>query len=110
MAFTVVYLSCLSNQVMCLLFVIYPPNGFHFSHLRRYIFFPLHRAACGILVPQPRIEPGPLAVKAQNPNHWTAREFPRRDFLKFGFIYRSYLFLCNQMSFFLSYSDLSIES
>ena len=33
--------------------------------------------AGGILVPQPGIEPGPLAVKAQNPNHWTAREFPK---------------------------------
>ena len=25
--------------------------------------------ACGILVPQLRIEPGPSAVKAPNPNH-----------------------------------------
>ena len=32
---------------------------------------------CGlwILVPQPGIEPGPLAVKAPSPNHWTTREF-----------------------------------
>ena len=29
----------------------------------------------GILVPQPGIEPGPPAVEAQSPNHWTAREF-----------------------------------
>ena len=28
------------------------------------------------LVPRPGIEPGPLAVRAQCPNHWTAREFP----------------------------------
>ena len=38
------------------------------------------RKACGILVPWPGIEPVPwhsLAVKAQSPNHWTAREFPR---------------------------------
>ena len=32
--------------------------------------------ACGILVPQPGIEPGPSAVKAPSPNHWSAREFP----------------------------------
>ena len=32
--------------------------------------------ACGILIPWPGIEPGSLAMKAQNPNHWTAREFP----------------------------------
>ena len=32
--------------------------------------------ACGILAPQPGIEPGPSAVKASSPNHWTARELP----------------------------------
>ena len=30
----------------------------------------------GILAPQPRNEPGPLAVKAWSPNHWTTGEFP----------------------------------
>ena len=33
---------------------------------------------CSILVPQPRIEPGSLLVKVQRPNHWAAREFPRK--------------------------------
>ena len=28
--------------------------------------------ACRILVPQPGIQPGPLAGKAQSPNHWMA--------------------------------------
>lgn len=32
--------------------------------------------ACGILVPQSGIEPEPLAVKAQSPNHWATRVFP----------------------------------
>ena len=32
---------------------------------------------CGILVPRPGFEPGPLAVKAQSPNHWTSREVPK---------------------------------
>ena len=32
--------------------------------------------ACGILVPQPGIEPTPPAVEAQSRNHWTAREVP----------------------------------
>ena len=41
-----------------------------------YFLIWLHHAACGILVPQPGIEPMPSAVKAQSPNHWTAREFP----------------------------------
>ena len=31
-------------------------------------------ASYGILVPQPGIEPVPLAVKAQNLNHWTTRK------------------------------------
>ena len=38
------------------------------------IFFFLYHVACGILVPQPGIEPRPLAVKEQSPNHWTTRE------------------------------------
>ena len=38
--------------------------------------------ACGILVPQPGIEPRPLAGKTQSPNHWNIREFPIFGFLK----------------------------
>ena len=45
-------------------------------------FFWLCRKACGILVPRPGIEPGPSAVKARSPNHWTAREFPNIPGLK----------------------------
>ena len=41
-------------------------------------FWPSHMA-CGILVPRPGIEPGLSAVKARSPNHWTTREFPKRD-------------------------------
>ena len=33
------------------------------------------QATCVILVPQPGIEPEPLAVKAWSPNHWTAKAF-----------------------------------
>ena len=36
---------------------------------------------CGILVPQPGIEPGPSAVKVQSPNNWSASEFLILDFL-----------------------------
>ena len=42
--------------------------------------------ACAILVPQPGIEPAPLVVKAQSPNHWTAREFPVLGLLFFFFL------------------------
>ena len=41
---------------------------------------------CRILVPQPGIEPTPLAVKAWSPNHWTAREFPAAALFKEGFL------------------------
>ena len=30
--------------------------------------------ACGILVPQPGIKPGPSALGAQSLSHWTTRE------------------------------------
>ena len=33
-------------------------------------------APCGILLQGPQSKSVPLAVKVQNPNHWTAREFP----------------------------------
>ena len=32
--------------------------------------------AFGILVPPPGMKPGPLAVRAWSPNHWTVREVP----------------------------------
>ena len=31
---------------------------------------------CGILVPQPGMEPVPPTVEAQGVNHWTIREVP----------------------------------
>ena len=39
-------------------------------------YFDYPRVAFRIFVPQPAIEPGPLAVEVWSPNHWTAREFP----------------------------------
>ena len=57
-----------------------PAFGNHKSDLFFYDFVCLFvfaaPAACGILVPQPGIEPGPLAVKMPSPNHQTARELP----------------------------------
>ena len=42
-----------------------------------FFFFPWsHHAACGILVRQPGIEPGPSAVKARSPNYCATREAP----------------------------------
>ena len=53
--------------LLCFLFVL------HFFFF--LIFWP-HQVACGILVPQPGIEPVPPAVEAQSLNHRTAREVP----------------------------------
>ena len=38
------------------------------------LFFWLGQVACGILVPQPGIKPGPLALGAQSLNLWTNRQ------------------------------------
>ena len=35
---------------------------------------------CGVLIPQPGIEPRPIAVKGPSLNDWTAREFPSLSF------------------------------
>ena len=43
-------------------------------------FFWPHLTACGILVPWPGIELGPSAKKAQSPDYWTTREFPKQSF------------------------------
>ena len=41
------------------------------------LFFWMCCTACRILVPWPRIEPGPSAVKVPSPNHWTIGEVPQ---------------------------------
>ena len=49
----------------------------------------------GILIPQPGIEPGPLEVKAQSPNHWTTGEFSSLHFLMGGQPLTQPFVLCN---------------
>ena len=48
-------------------------------------FWP-YRTACGILVPQPEIEPAPPAVEARSLNHWTTREVPAIFLQSFTFL------------------------
>ena len=60
-------------------------------------FFGQFRTACGILVPQPEIQPRPLAVKAQSPNDWTTKEFPKQWFL----LYVSFDIYVSNTRFFL---------
>ena len=45
-----------------------------------FFFFWPRRAACGILVPRPGIEPMPPALRAWSLNHWTASEVPSQLF------------------------------
>lgn len=44
------------------------------SSLILFFFSFLHCVACGILVPQSRIEPMHPEVEAQTANHWASRE------------------------------------
>ena len=53
-----------------------PPHCLSLTDVNHLLFSWPHCAACGILVPRPGIEPGPPAVKAPRPNHWTSREVP----------------------------------
>ena len=50
------------------------------------LFFFCHVVACGILVPQPGIEPTPPAVEARRLNHWTTREVPSSSTFKVGIL------------------------
>ena len=44
--------------------------------MRIFFFFWLCHTASWTLAPGPGIKPGPMAMKVQHPNYWTARKFP----------------------------------
>ena len=71
--------SCydLCHRIFCLCF---PLSFIVFGLKFRFFIFWPHLAACGIFVPQLGVEPAPLAVKTQSPNHWTSREFPETPY------------------------------
>ena len=50
--------------------------GLHWCNMFVFFFF-FCPMACGILVSQPGIKPGPLAVKVWCLNHWITRQYPR---------------------------------
>ena len=57
-----------------------------------------HRATCGMLVPCPGIEPIPLAMIAQSPNQWIARESQiPQNYLKESFHFFLHVFLIFQI-------------
>ena len=47
-----------------------------------FLLVSVEPCSSGILVPQPRIKPAPLAVRAQSSDHWAARELLWSLFLK----------------------------
>ena len=47
-----------------------------FLIFKKIVFIYGHTSTCGILVPQPRIEPTSPTFEAQSLNHWTTREVP----------------------------------
>ena len=51
-------------------------------YFRIFLFFFFGLPVCGILIPPPGVEPVPLALEGQSPNHWTTRKFPTSEFLK----------------------------
>ena len=53
-----------------------PSISLNLSFFLTYFFFPLCSAACGVLVPQLRIEPVSPALEAQSLNRWTAMGVP----------------------------------
>ena len=73
-------ISCIGRQILyhwCQLFAIYISlMKCLLRSLAYFLFIYFCCMACGFLIPWPKTEPRPLAVKAQSPNHWTAREFP----------------------------------
>ena len=66
---TVMQVASGCEDDFCFLFIL-------FTFPIHYFFSTLGCKACGILVPQPEIEPVPPAVEEQTPNYWITREVP----------------------------------
>lgn len=52
-------------------FILVQARKKNLRHSSFFLFWP-HCMVCGTLVTQPRIEPGPSAMKVWSPNHWIA--------------------------------------
>ena len=64
-----------------------------------------------MLAPRPGINPGPPAVEARSPNHWTAREIPISFLIGTSFIISEadyFQFFGNPLSF-MFIANLSME-
>ena len=74
------------SSAYLILLIIHPAIFFFIVSLFIYLFiFIFYLAALGLscsmrdLVPWPGIEPGPPALGAQSPSHWTTREVPTQQ-------------------------------
>ena len=69
--------DCLGSPVhipLLVSFASHNPNHFIFIFIYLFIFkFWPHCVSCGILLPQPRIDPASPALGAWSLNHWTTR-------------------------------------
>ena len=66
--------------------------------------------ACGILIPQPGIEPRPMAVKTQSPKHQTTRELPLELYLVlFPRTFPGHFIICKS-NLCLSHQVLEVQS
>ena len=70
---------CIPIRVSKFILLLSLQNPMGFVCLFFLSFFLALLDGCGILVPQPGVEPGALAVRTLRPSYWTAREF--RDFI-----------------------------
>ena len=64
-----------------------------------FFFFLVVLQGSWILVPRPGTEPVPPALEAQSPDHWTAREVPRRCIWNFQDNYHLYKFYLKNSRF-----------
>ena len=71
----------ISYWYWCFSFSVRVTSGLFFLSLS-VSFFWLCPTSCGILVPQPGIEPAAPALEAWSLNHWTTREVQRPTFSK----------------------------
>ena len=64
----------------------------HTIYMHLFIYWPY--MVCGILVPEPGIQPAPPALEGQGLSHWTTKEVPSRHCFRMWGSHRKSLYLC----------------
>lgn len=65
----------------------------HTIYMHLFIYWPY--MVCGILVPEPGIQPAPPALEGQGLSHWTTKEVPSRHCFRMWGSHRKSLYLWN---------------